>query len=185
MPPLTGRQTTLHKSSRHHSWGVVFTGEHNVYGDTDFQQIKRQTYSLAPAAITERGPESLELTAALFPSADAAARFVTSSQSQWGTCAENEVQVTLGFENARGFRLGSVQRQGDLITVSMASWSGLSGLHTCQQPLGARGNIVVETPHAKYRPSPLSFNPNDLPDPAWATFDAERIANATLAKANP
>jgi serine/threonine protein kinase len=163
--------------------GVVFTAEHNIYDNTDFQQIKTQTFSPALEATTGTGPESLEQTAAVFPSDDAAAKFVTSSQTQWETCTKGEVDVTLGYENGRGFRLGSVQRQGDLITVSMASFGGLSGPHACQQALGARDNVIAETRTCNVPTSVIG--PPGEGDPDWAVPDAERLANAILAKVTP
>jgi hypothetical protein len=38
--------------------------------------------------------------------------FLTSSQAQWDACTNSEVSANLGYENARGFTLGGVQRDG-------------------------------------------------------------------------
>jgi hypothetical protein len=159
--------------------GVVFIAEQNAYGDTDFQKIKTQTFSPAPTAMSATGPESVEQTAAVFPSADSAGKFVKSSQNQWDVCAKSEVGVVLGFENGRGFTLGNVQRQGDVLTVAMASWGGLNGLHACQQALGARANVVVATRTCE-EPSVPTYRPGDPVNPGWAVLDAERLARAML-----
>lgn len=161
--------------------GVVFTAEQNAYGGTDFQKIKTQMFSPSPTATSAMGPESVEQTAAIFPSADWAEKFVNSSQNQWDVCAKSEVSVVLGFENGRGFTLGNVQRQGDVLAVSMASWGGLNGLHACQQALGARANVVVATRTCE-EPSVPTYRPGDPVNPAWAVLDAERLARAMLDK---
>jgi serine/threonine-protein kinase len=162
--------------------GVAFTAEHDVYGDTGFQVIKTQSFgNLYGDSGQAKGPYRLEQTAVVFPSTDPAQKFLASSQTQWNACANGEVDVTLGFENGRGFRLGSVQRrQGDLLTVSMADNGGLNGAHACQQALGVRANVVVETRTCEV-PSNAG-SPMDPPDPAWAVSDAEELAKAMLGK---
>jgi serine/threonine-protein kinase len=98
-------------------------------------------------------------------------------------------RALLGFENGRGFRLGSVQREGNVISVSMASNGALSGPHACQQALGARENVVVGT--RSCNGVDPSIVPNYDPvqgwstDPKWATNDAARMANAILDKVRP
>jgi serine/threonine protein kinase len=162
--------------------GVAFTAEHDVYGGTDFQEIKTQSFSqMYGSSVEQKGPESVEQTAVVFPSADLAQRFLTSSQTQWKACANSEVDVTLGFENGRGFRLGSVQRNGDLITVSMADNGGMLGPHACQQALGARQNVVVEARTCQV-PTSVTTPPGEPGDPDWAVPDAERLANTMLNK---
>jgi hypothetical protein len=104
-----------------------------------------------------------------------------SAQSQWDTCSNSEVDVTLGFENGRSFKLGDVKHEGDLIAIRMASWGGLSGLHACQQALGVRVNVVVETRTCE-EPSVPNFTPNDAVNPAWASPTAAPVANAMLDK---
>jgi serine/threonine-protein kinase len=156
---------------------VAFAGEHDVYGDKDIQAIKTQTFSSTSDA---RGPDTLQQIAAVFNSADAAQEFLSSTQTRWNSCANTEVDVTLGFENGRGFKLGSVQHHDDLITISMADNGGLLGAHACQQALGAHGNVVVEV-RACDVPTSVT-NPTIPADPRWAADDAARLANATLAK---
>lgn len=133
--------------------GVIFTAEASVYDGTDYQKIQTQSFSPTNSA-SYSGPESVDQTVAIFPSASMAQQFLASSQSHWDTCTASIVDVTLGYEDGRGFKLGSVVRQGDLITVSMASSDGLTGDHGCQQALGARDNVVVETRTC------LDFSPN-------------------------
>jgi serine/threonine-protein kinase len=170
--------------------GVAFTAEHNVYGDTGFQAIKTQSFSTGYGSSEgAKGPESLEQTVAVFPSADLAQKFLTSSQTQWNTCANSEVDVVLGFENGRGFRLGSVQREGNVITVSMASNGALSGPHACQQALGARENVVVQARSCNGIEQSTATNYDPVrgwpTDPKWASDDAARLANAMLDKVRP
>jgi serine/threonine-protein kinase len=161
--------------------GVAFTAEHDPYSGTGFQEIKTQTFSQMNSTTGEKkGPDRLEQTAAVFPSADLAQALLASSQTQWNACTHSRVDVTLGYENGRGFTLGSVQRQDDLITVSMASNDGLTGPDACQQALGARDNVVVETRTCEV-PS-VASSPMDPADPKWAGPDAERLANAMLNK---
>lgn len=97
--------------------GLAFTGEHDVYNPTDFETIKTQIFSqmYGPGMC---GPDLLQQTAAIFPSADQAQAFLAKSQTQWKSCTSQTLYVTLGYENARGFTLGSVQNDGTLIKAS-------------------------------------------------------------------
>ena len=110
-------------------------------------------------------------------SAEQAQQFLKTSQAQWETCSQSKVDATLGYENGRSYTLGTVKRQGDLITVPMSSPGGENSPDACQQALGAAANVVVETrtcavPNTNAAP-PYS-------DPNWATDDAERVAKAML-----
>lgn len=69
---------------------------------------------------------------------------VERSQKQWDACTTKDVDVTLGYSSA-GYALGNVQRDGDLMTVRMADNGGLHGPRACQQAMGVRNNVVVET----------------------------------------
>jgi serine/threonine-protein kinase len=123
--------------------GVVFTAEHDVYTASEPTAIKTQTFGHVYGSGSD-GPHLIEQTAAVFTSAAQAQTFLTSSQAQWETCAKGEVDATLGFENGAGYTLGGVERQGDLITVAMATNGGENGPDACQQALGVRENVVVE-----------------------------------------
>ncbi|MGH3551821.1 MAG: serine/threonine-protein kinase PknH/PknJ, partial [Mycobacterium sp.] len=106
--------------------GVAFTGEHDVYAAADPAAIKIQTYgNLYGGSTSNAGPDLLEQTAAVLSSAEQAQQFLKSSQAQWETCSQSKVDVKLGFENGRSYTLGTVKRQGDLITVPMASPGGI------------------------------------------------------------
>jgi hypothetical protein len=163
--------------------GVAFTGEHDVYVAADPAAIKIQTYrNLYEGSASNAGPDLLEETAAVLSSAERAQQFLKSSQSQWETCSQSKVEAKLGFENGRSYTLGTVKRQGDLITVPMASPGGIGSPDACQQALGAQHNVVVETrtcavPNTNAAP-PYS-------DPNWATDDAERVAKAMLENVAP
>jgi serine/threonine-protein kinase len=80
----------------------------------------------------------------LFPSADQAQVVVASAQNQWRWCASGEVDQHVRPESGYGCKLGDVQRQGDLLTVSMAL-NGYQGAAACQQVLGVRENVVGAT----------------------------------------
>ncbi|OBG38129.1 hypothetical protein A5673_15620 [Mycobacterium sp. E3198] len=164
--------------------GVAFTGEHDVYSKTELEAIKTQTFSqmYGPGM---RGPELLQQTAAVFPSADQAQAFLASSQTQWEACSHETVGVTLGYENARGFTLGKVQNDGTLMTVSMGSPPGENGADACQQALGVRKNVVVEARTCQGPGPNATANPGYPGDPAWATADAERVAKAMWANVQP
>jgi serine/threonine protein kinase len=163
--------------------GVVFTGEHDVYVAADPAAIKIQVYgNLYGGSGSNAGPYRLEQTAAVLASAEQAQQFVKSSQAQWETCSQSRVDASLGYENGRGYTLGAVKRQRDLITVPMASPGGEGSPDACQQALGAAENVVVETrtcavPNTNAAP-PYS-------DPNWATDDAERVAKAMLENVGP
>ncbi|MGD1207459.1 sensor domain-containing protein [Mycobacterium seoulense] len=163
--------------------GLVFTGEHDVYTDTDYAQIKTQIFdSFNAGSSNQSGPDLVEQTAAVFSSPDQAQRFLKASQDRWNTCGKSEVDATLGYENVRAYKLGKVQLQGDLITVQMASPAGEGFADACQQAMGVRENVIVE---ARTCGIP---NVNAVPgtsDPDWATRDAERVAKAMLANVGP
>ena len=80
-----------------------------------------------------------------------------------------------------------MQRQGDLITVSMATNSGLNGPDACQQALGAHENVIVETRTCQVPNVVTNYDPaKGWPrDPGWAVPDAERVARAMLQKVTP
>jgi PknH-like extracellular domain len=167
--------------------GVVFTGEHDVYAASQPTEIKTQTFGNLYLGGSGRGPHLLEQTAAVYPSAGQAQDFLTSSQAQWNTCAGGEVDANFGFENGAGYALGKVQRQGDLITVAMATNSGMNGPDACQQSLGVHENVIVETRTCQVPAVVTSYDPvQGFPrDPGWAVPDAERVAKAMLANVKP
>ena len=162
--------------------GMVFTGEHDVYAAADPAAIKIQTFGTL-YQIPGLKPYLFQQTAAVFASAEQAQRFLSSSQSQWETCSRSDVGVELGFENARGYTLGTIQRQGDLITVKMASPAGENPVDACQQALGAQENVVVETRSCAV-PNNTKVGP-PYSDPNWAANDAERVAKAMLQNVKP
>jgi hypothetical protein len=122
----------------------------------------------------------------VYPSAGQAQDFLTSSQAQWSTYANGDVDATLGYENGAGYVLGKVQRQGDLITVSMATNGGENGPDACQQALGAHDNVIVETRSCQVPAITTSHDPARgwARDPGWAVPDAERVAEAMLEKSS-
>ena len=164
--------------------GVVYGAEHAVYGDTGFQGMRDQTFSQEPygynptAATT--APDRIEQTIVVFPSAEQAQAFTASSEKQWRACANGKVDSRTGPESGSSFILGSVQRQDDLLTVSMASNGGMDGAYACQQVLGVRENVIIGA-HSCGVPANIT-NPMVDANPDWATNDAERLANAMLNK---
>jgi len=167
--------------------GVVFTGEHDVYSASQPTEIKTQTFGNLYLGGSGHGPHLVEQTAAVYPSIAQAQDFLTSSQAQWSTCAKSQVDASLGFENGAGYVLSKVQRQGDLLTVSMATNSGENGPDACQQALGAHENVIVETRTCQVPDIATNFDPaHGWPrDPKWAGTDAERLAKAMLQNVKP
>ncbi|WP_242453799.1 sensor domain-containing protein [Mycolicibacterium sp. P9-64] len=160
--------------------GVVYTGEHEVYAVAGSPELKTQTFGHLYSGAD--GPHLVQQTAAIFASADDARAFLGSSQAQWNTCARGEVGASLGYENGADYTLGSVQRQGDVIAVSMATNGGENGPDACQQALGVRQNVVVEARTCETPKVTTAFDPavGWPKDPEWAVPDAERIATAML-----
>ncbi|OBI39447.1 hypothetical protein A5709_00380 [Mycobacterium sp. E1386] len=162
--------------------GVAFTGEHDVYATADPAAIKVQIFGdQYGSGGSNAATYYLEQTAVVFSSAEEAQQVLKSATARWNTCSGTEVDVTLGYENGRGFHLGDVTHEGDLITISMASWGGLNGLHACQQALGVRANVVVEARTCE-EPSVPNFNWQQPVNPAWASPTAAPLANAMLNK---
>jgi hypothetical protein len=93
-----------------------------------------------------RGIGNSAATVAVFPSADLAQKFFSSSSRLFPSVTKTaEIQ-----------RL-SVKRDGDLLTISMGSNSGLVRAHACQQALGARDNVIVETRTCEVSPSAINI----------------------------
>lgn len=162
--------------------GVAFTGEHDVYATADPAAIKIQIFGEQYGGSGNNAATYyLEQTAVVVSSTEQAQKLLKSAQSQWDTCSSSQVDVTLGFENGRSFKLGDVKHEGDLITIRMASWDGLTGLHACQQALGVRANVIVEARTCE-DPSVPNFNWQDPLNPAWASPTAAPVANAMLDK---
>lgn len=160
--------------------GVVYTGEHEVYSTAGPPALKTQSFgSLYGGA---DGPHLVQQTAAVFPSIEEARAFLEKSLAQWNSCAPGQVQAILGYENGADYTVGSVERQGDLITVAMAKNDGLNGPDACQQALGVRENVVVEARTCEAPKVSTAFDPSaGFPkDPRWAEPDAERVATAML-----
>jgi serine/threonine-protein kinase len=167
--------------------GVVFTGEHDVYAASQPTEIKTQKFGHLYPGSPGKGPHLLEQTAAVYPSAEKAQDFLTSSQAQWSTCANGDVDATFGFEDGARYALGKVERHGDLITVSMATNGGENGPDACQQALGAHDNVIVETRSCQVPNVTTSFAPSRgwARDPGWAVPDAKRVAEAMLDNVKP
>ncbi len=69
----------------------------------------------------------------------------------------------------------------------MATYSGENGPDACQQALGVRENVVVESRTCKVPDVIATYDPNHgwPRDPAWAGTDAERLARAMLDNIKP
>jgi serine/threonine-protein kinase len=162
--------------------GVAFTGEHDVYATVNPAAMKIQIFGdQYGGSGSNAAPYYVEQTAAVFPSATQVQQILKSSLAEWRTCRSSEVDVTLGYENGRGFRLGDVAEDGDRIAIPMASWGGLNGLHACQQALGVRANVVVEARTCEV-PSVPNFNWQEPVNPAWASPTAAPLVSAMLNK---
>lgn len=168
--------------------GVVFGAEHEVYADTGFNAIHDQTFTkrIDIYDATGSAPEVLEQTVVVFPSAGQAQAVMSSAQDQWRSCAAGEVDQIVGPEVGYAWKLGSVQLQGDLLTVPMAANGAMTGPQACQQVLGVRENVIVGTRSCNdiEQSTATHYDPvRGWPaDPQWATNDAEHLANAMLAK---
>lgn len=156
--------------------GIAFTGEHDVFSPAGPPDMKTETFG-SLYQTSSKGPYQLSQTAAVFRSAEAALDFMNSSQAQWGACGDSEVQVNLGFENGRGFTTGPAQRDGDLLTISMASPPGLNSADACQQAMGVKLNVVTE---ARICETPDSITPGNGADPDWAKPYAGHVVEAML-----
>lgn len=171
--------------------GAAFTGDQSAYGESDVESMKTESFSPGPHVVGDEGPWQLQQTAAAFPSAEAAANFLADRQGQWAMCSNTPnlpypnfpdiaVSVTFGYENGRSFRLGEVQRSGDMIAISMASNDPVCLAHACQQALGVRNNLVVEARTCQVPRNAASIGGLEPADPDWATPDAQHLVAAML-----
>lgn len=161
--------------------GVVFTCEHDVYADAAPTAIKSQVFGNLFGGDTSK-PHLLQQTAAVFSSSQQAQDFLTASEDQWKKCSSSDVDAKLGYENGAGYALGTIHRQGNLITVAMATNGGLNGPDACQQAIGARENVIVEVRTCEVPDVQTTYDPtNGWPrDPGWAVPNAGRVAEAML-----
>ncbi len=161
---------------------VAFTGEQAAYKTSGFSALKTQIFGDSYRNYADRGPYLLQQTAAIFPSAEQAQSFLNSSLSTWQACATTEVEVTLGFENGRGWQLGKVTTEDNIIAVSMADNGALNGAHACQQAMGVRENVVVEARTCQDPKNAGGYDPVQgwEKDPNWAVPDAERVAKKMM-----
>lgn len=166
--------------------GVVFTGEYDVYSVANIDQIKTQTFGSLYGG-SAGSPYLLQQTAAVFPSSAEAAAFFEHSQAQWEACAANEVDATLGYENSASYVLGDVQRYGNLMTVSMATNGGLNGPRACQQAMGLRSNVIIETRACNVPDIQTNYDPAKgwQRNPNWASPIAEEAVKAMLENVGP
>jgi len=164
--------------------GVAFTGEHDVYAAAEPWAMKIQIFgNQYGGSGNNSAPYYVEQAVSVFSTRAQAQQVVKSSQAQWHTCSGAEVDVTLGFENGRGFHLGDVETEGDVVSVSMASWGGLNGLHACQQAIGVRDSAVVEARTCE-EPSVPNFNWQEPVNPAWASRSAAPLVSVMLNSAH-
>jgi len=121
----------------------------------------------------------VEQTVIVFPFTDRAQAVLASSQKQWRSWAQGSVTRKL-YEGADAYELGSVQLRDDVLTVSMVAINRESGDSACQQVLAARANVLVGT-RACLTPTNIPVTATSA-NPNLAGDDAERLANAMLAK---
>jgi serine/threonine-protein kinase len=164
--------------------GVVFGAEHRVYAESGFEEMRDQTFRPETYVVDDviQPPYVVEQTVVVYATAQQAQAVLTSSQSEWNSCAKDAVTERIPPENSRDWVLGVVQRSGDLVTVPMAANSHI-GPAACQQALGARDNVVVGARRCDYweEPATTAFTGSTWPtNPEWASDDAERLAQLML-----
>lgn len=164
--------------------GVVHGADRTVWADTGFESIRDQTYTPDYPGVPDSAgmtPSQIEQVVVVFPSPEQAQAVLASAQRQWQSCAGGTVSTVYNGigESTRGYTLGPVQRQGDVISVSMAAYSNLNGADACQQVLGVRINVAVRTGSCT---QPNVTNPNAVASPTWAIDYAERLAMAMLTR---
>jgi serine/threonine-protein kinase len=165
--------------------GVVHGSDRTVWADTGFEAMRDQTYTqeYAAGAPDSAGmrPSQVEQVVVVFPGAEQAQAVLASSQRQWQSCAGGTVSTVYNGigESTRGYILGAVQRQGDVMSVSMASYSNENGADACQQVLGVRINVIVRTGTCT---RPNVTDANAVASPTWAIDYAERLATVMLAR---
>ncbi|OPX05563.1 serine/threonine-protein kinase PknH/PknJ [Mycobacterium sp. AT1] len=163
--------------------GLLFGAEYSAWGGSGFLEMRNQTLRPDQYASYDNNvptPSEIEQTVAVFSTADQAQAFMTTSQNQWERCAGGEVRRRY-VESGHTYTVGRVQREADLLTVSMAAVSGLDGANACEHALGVRDNVVVG---ARSCLSPAGITPDGSTsaDPDWAGNGGQRVAAAMLDK---
>jgi hypothetical protein len=163
--------------------GLLFGAEYSAWGGSGFLEMRNQTLRPDQYASYDNSvptPSEIEQTVAVFSTADQAQAFMTTSQNQWERCAGGEVRRRY-IESGHTYTVGQVQREGGLLTVSMAAVSGLNGANACQHALGVRDNVVVGS-RSCVTPAGVTPDGSTSADPSWAGNDGQRVATAMLDK---
>jgi PknH-like extracellular domain len=144
-------------------------------------QIYTPGYQGTPDSAGITAPNHIEQLVVVFSSDEQAQAVLASAQRQWQSCDRGTVSTTYNDigESTHGYTLGAVQRQGDVMSVSMASFSNENGANACQQVLAVRMNVIVRTGACTM---PNVTDSNAVASPAWASDYAERLATAMLAR---
>jgi serine/threonine protein kinase len=131
--------------------GVVFGADNSVYKETGFEAIRDQTFDPSRYMLGN----TVEQTAVVFPTADQARAVLASQTKRWQTCASSyaspqdpryQIFQNQG-EGGFGWALSPVAVTDDLITVKMGGVNvmGEGNHQACQQALGRRANVIVQT----------------------------------------
>jgi len=162
---------------------LLFGAEYSAWGGSGFDEMRNQTLRPDQYASYDNNvptPNEIEQTVAVFPTAAQAQAFMATSQDQWDRCAGGEVRRRY-IEGGHTYEIGPVQRQDDLLTVSMAAVSGLNGANACQHVLGIRDNVVVGARACTSPPGVPGGDAGQV-DLGWAGDNEERLAAAMLEK---
>jgi serine/threonine-protein kinase len=162
---------------------LLFGAEYSAWGGSGFEEMRNQTMRPDQYAYYDNSvptPTEVEQTVAVFSTAAQAEAFIATSQDQWDRCAGGEVRRRY-IEGGHTYTIGQVQRQGDLLVVSMAAVSGLNGANACQHVLGIRENVVVGVRNCT-SPSGIPGGDAGQADLAWSGDSEQRLAEAMLEK---
>ena len=162
---------------------LLFGAEYSAWGGSGFDEMRNQTMRPDQYASYDNNvptPTEIEQTVAVFPTADQAQAFIATSTDQWNRCAGGEVRRRY-IEGGHTYEIGPVERNGELLTVSMAAVSGLNGANACQHVLGIRDNVVVGA-RSCVTPPGVTPGGSTAADRSWAGNDGQRVATAMLGK---
>jgi PknH-like extracellular domain len=119
--------------------GIWQIGERAIYGPSGFTAIRGQVLR---APDTEIWNSFVMQAVALYPSADAARKFVAASAERWSNCSNHRVNMIATGLTQTTFLFGALTKTDTELTMPVNS-TGAGG-RSCQRALGVDNNVIVD-----------------------------------------
>lgn len=141
---------------------ITGTAESSVYNGSGNTAVKGE-HDIAPSPPDSTDPNP-DLTQALvlFPSADQANGFFTTSTQRWSACANRQDTVAgEGDAPTITWKVGAVNNANGMLSATYnvsATKNGQSFAQSCQRALTVRNNVVIDTEACKQNVGDIAVN---------------------------